>query len=104
MLIKEGSFRNTLISQKLKFHGYNCIHANAYNIKKIRLHKPIAVIFDHLAWDHKIEQAKFCKNLGIKVIVYNTEGFLYEKSWAHNVLGSKFSKNPHFDLVITWGN
>ena len=96
---------NTLISQKLKSYGYNSIHVNAYGIKKkIRLHKPIAVIFDHLAWDHKVEQAKFCKTLGIKVIVYNTEGFLYEKSWAHGVLGSKFSKNPHFDVVITWGN
>jgi surface carbohydrate biosynthesis protein len=95
---------NCLIAHAVKKEGYNFIHANSYDVqRKIYKYKPIAVIFDHLAWNHKIEQAKLCKKLGIKVVVYNTEGFLYKPTDASNLLGSKFGKKPLFDHVMTWG-
>ncbi|MCM3874277.1 MAG: hypothetical protein ND895_26605 [Pyrinomonadaceae bacterium] len=86
-------------------YGHEPIYSNGYGIEKKLLElAPDAIVFDHLSWNFKVEQARLARDLGMKVIVLSTEGLFQDKEGAVRRSGSLHGATGLIDLYLTWGN
>ncbi|MEP6616501.1 MAG: surface carbohydrate biosynthesis protein [Ginsengibacter sp.] len=97
---------NGLIGYYLKKnYGIDVIYSSGYKIlNKIVLHKPVAIVFDHLTWNHKVELLKNCKALGLKTIYYPTEGYYPDMTAFDYGIGLRFIDNPRMTKYLLWGS
>lgn len=94
-----------LVAYHLKrLYGHEVILTNGYGIEtKLLRIAPDAVVFDHLAWGFKAEQARLAKSLGMKVIVLPTEG-LHQNEDEATLRAGKLQGVSHVaDCHFTWG-
>jgi surface carbohydrate biosynthesis protein len=86
-------------------YGHEVIYSNGYKIEKKLLDRaPDAIVFDHLSWNFKVQQARMAKRLGMKVIVLPTEGLFHDKEGAVRRAGSLHNAPSLVDLYLTWGD
>lgn len=97
---------NALLGHYIKSkYNIDVIFLTQYNWeKKIIKYKPVAVIIDHLAWNHKIDFLHKLQELKIRVYIYPTEGYYQDMGYIEHVLGNRFIANPKLDLYLLWGN
>lgn len=85
-------------------YGFRVEYMTQYYFEqKIIAHKPVAVILDHLAWNHKIAFLKFLRSLNIAVILYPTEGYYEDMAYMEQILGKRFIPSPLLDQYLLWG-
>ena len=85
-------------------HGVETVPTNGYGIeRKLLLHRPDALVMDHLCWNFKAEQARLARSLGMKVVVLPTEGLVQDYEGARVVVGSKHHAADTVDLFLSWG-
>src|SRR5688572_20628056 len=90
--------------QLIRRHGHTVTLTNGYEIeRKVLEHQPDAVIFDHLAWDFKVKQARLAKRLGAKVIVLPTEGLFQDYEGAVRQAGKLHDATRVVDCYLAWG-
>jgi surface carbohydrate biosynthesis protein len=96
---------NALVGYLLeKQYGFRVEYMTQYYFEqKIIAHKPVAVILDHLAWNHKIAFLKFLRALNIAVILYPTEGYYEDMAYMEQILGKRFIPSPLLDQYLLWG-
>jgi surface carbohydrate biosynthesis protein len=97
---------NCLIGYYLEnIFGLKVEYLNGYNVlDKIRKHKHVAIIFDHLEWKFKADQIKYAKSLGIKTIVLPTEGLFVDEETVIRTSGKLNDALPYVDLQFSWGS
>lgn len=85
-------------------YGHEVIYTNGYGFElKILKYSPDAVVFDHLAWNFKIEQARLAKYLGMKVVILPTEGLFQDEEGAVRRAGKLHNASHLPDKYLPWG-
>lgn len=85
-------------------HGYDVLMSNGDGIeRKVLEYRPDAVLFDHFAWDFKVQQARLVKRLGGKVIILPTEGLFQDREGAVRVAGKLHGATRLVDCYLAWG-
>src|SRR5687767_14031003 len=86
-------------------YGHEPLYTNGYRIEnKLLEYAPDAIVFDHLSWNFKVQQAKLAKRLGMKVVVLPTEGLFQDQEGAVRRAGSLHQVTSLIDLYLTWGD
>ncbi|MGQ0612339.1 MAG: surface carbohydrate biosynthesis protein [Planctomycetaceae bacterium] len=95
-----------LVGHHLKTrHGIASHFTNGYGIpQKLLRHAPDAVVFDHLTWDFKAQEALLAKRLGMKVFLLPTEGLFQEPETAVHAAGKHFGTTAILDGIFSWGH
>lgn len=89
----------------LKKYNIETVYVSGYDLlKKIIEFKPIAIIFDHLVWKHKIQLLKVCQNLGLKTFFYPTEGYYLKMESFDESIGLKNLEDPEMNKYLLWGS
>jgi surface carbohydrate biosynthesis protein len=96
---------HALVAHRLiRRYGYDVMLSNGYEIeRKVLEYRPDAVVFDHLAWDFKVQQARLVKRLGAKVIVLPTEGLFQDTEGAVRRAGKLHGATRVVDCYLAWG-
>ncbi len=96
---------HALVGHHLKTrHGIASRFTNGYGIPgKLVRHAPDAVVFDHLTWDFKAQEALLAKRLGMKVFLLPTEGLFQEPDTAAHAAGKHFGATAILDGLFSWG-
>lgn len=86
-------------------YGHQVIYTNAYYVKdKILQHQPHALVLDHLSWAFKVDEARFGKRHGLKLVILPTEGLFQEPEAAVRRAGKLHKATDLPDLYFTWGD
>lgn len=84
--------------------GHRVTLTNGYHVeRKILEGRPDAVVFDHLAWDFKVRQARMVRELGGKVVVLPTEGLFQDEEGAVRRAGKLHGASGLVDCYLAWG-
>ncbi|MDZ4838621.1 MAG: hypothetical protein SGJ04_01310 [Bacteroidota bacterium] len=77
---------------------------NAYNvILKLAKYKPDLYVVDHLTWDFKVEELKFCKENYIITCMYPTEGMVMRPHELMLNAGQHHDSEKVLDYYFAWG-
>lgn len=96
---------HALIGYHLERAGHEVIYTNGYGIEsKLLSASPHVLVLDHLAWNHKVEQARLARSLGIRVIIVPTEGLFPDPSDVVEAAGGLFAGAADLiDAHLSWG-
>lgn len=84
--------------------GFEVKYTNGYGIeRKLLDFAPDLLVLDHLAWDFKVEQAEFAKELGIKVVVLPTEGLFQSFESGFETVGALNAACHLPEKYLAWG-
>jgi surface carbohydrate biosynthesis protein len=85
--------------------GHRVILANSYNVeRKLLRHAPDVLVLDHLVWPEKIRQTRLAHELGIRVLVLETEGLWQDTEMPARRAGKYQGVGEAIDTFFAWGD